>query len=319
MPRGSNTPSIIASEGQQRISLRMRRIVRQLFPVMGVVVAIYQVIARQVTPLDFALFGGMYIITMFGFEAGFHRYFSHGAFRAGPTAKNFLGISGTMFGAGSILWWATMHRVHHRCADQPGDPHSPLLHGVAPLQRLQGWWHAYSGFLMNPLDYDPARYCPDLMHDPSVVRMSNDSFMWYCVGIVGPGVIALVITGSWAAFASGIIWGGLARIFCGRFASLSVQCFCHVWGSRPYRTPGQDDNARNNVLFVPASLGMGWHNNHHAFPYTYSNCFAWWQIDPAAWGLRAMRFIGLIDELKFPTPAALAASRNQSAKPWWYA
>jgi stearoyl-CoA desaturase (delta-9 desaturase) len=280
--------------------------------------AIYEVVTDQVSALDITLFVAMYVVTMFGFEAGFHRFFSHGAFKATTAAKLFLGITGTMSGAGSILWWSTMHRVHHRFSDEPGDPHSPLLQGSKWSQRLLGWWHAYSGFLMEPLDYDPGVHCPDLLRDRVVVRLSDESFLWYCTGIVAPGLIALAVTGSWLGFASGVVWGGLARIFCGRLSTLTVQCFGHLWGSRPYRTPGRHDHARNNILFVPGTLGMGWHNNHHAFPFTYSNSFSWWQVDPAAWGLRVMSAVGLIYDLKFPSRVALAARRDKSGRPWWY-
>jgi stearoyl-CoA desaturase (delta-9 desaturase) len=290
---------------------RVRRVIRQVIPLIGAGIAVYDVVNGHVTGLDLTLFAGMYVVTMFGFEAGFHRYFSHGAFQATAVAKVFLAITGTMFGAGSVLWWATMHRVHHKFSDQPGDPHSPLYHGSTPLRGIHGWWHAYGGFLMDPLDYDPAEYSPELLKDPIVISISKHSFFWYCVGIAAPGFVALAITGAWSEFVSGIVWGGLARIFCGRLASLSVQCFGHVWGSRPYRIPGGHDQACNNILLVPGSLGMGWHNNHHAFPYTYSNRFDWWQIDPAAWGLDAMKALRLIHAPKFPSRAALNARRDR--------
>jgi stearoyl-CoA desaturase (delta-9 desaturase) len=285
---------------------------------LGFLAAAYEIYTRQVSSLDLTLFVVMFIITMFGFEAGFHRHFSHDAFKATPAAREFLGIAGSMFGAGSVLWWSTMHRVHHLFSDAVGDPHSPLLCGPSWPQRVRGWWHAYSGFLASPLEFDTDRYSADLLQDKTIMRLSRAALFWYCIGIVLPGVIAFAITLSWREFASGIIWGGLARIFWGRVASLTVQCFCHVWGTRPYRIPGGLDRARNNWLFVPGTLGMGWHNNHHAFPYTYSNCFSWWQLDPSAWGIRLMKLLGLAHDLKFPSAAALAGRRDRSSKSLWY-
>jgi stearoyl-CoA desaturase (delta-9 desaturase) len=296
----------------------MRRFFRQLFPILGFVAALHEIYTHQVSSLDITLFVVMFVITMFGFEAGFHRHFSHGAFTATPATREFLGVTGSMFGAGSVLWWSTMHRVHHAFSDVPGDPHSPLLCGSGWLQRIRGWWHAYSGFLASPLEFDTDKYSSDLLKDKTVMRLSSAAFVWYCIGIVLPGLIAYAVTLSWRELASGIIWGGLARIFWGRIASLTVQCFCHVWGTRPYRIRGGQDRARNNWLFVPGTLGMGWHNNHHAFPYTYSNCFSWWQFDPSAWGIRFLKVLGLVDNLKFPSAAALADRRDHSRHSLWY-
>ncbi len=296
----------------------LQRILRQLLPLFGFLYALYEVWFELVSATDIVLFASMYVVAMFGFEAGFHRYFAHNAFRASPLAKAYLGITGTMAGAGSIIWWSTMHRVHHRYADEGADPHSPLHYGTQGANKLRGWWHAYFGFLTSPLDYDPETYSPDLLSDALIVRISQDAVLWFSLGVFAPGIIAFVLTGSWMEFVSGVVWGGLARIFCGRLATLSVQCFCHVWGSRPYTTPGKKDSARNNLLFVPFSLGMGWHNNHHAFPYTYSNSFRWWQVDFSAWGLKLLLAMGLIHSPKFPSSAALQQRRNTVPSSWWY-
>jgi len=38
------------------------------------------------------------------------------------------------------LWWASWHRRHHKYADKPGDPHSPIL---------DGFWHAHVGWIFD--------------------------------------------------------------------------------------------------------------------------------------------------------------------------
>jgi stearoyl-CoA desaturase (delta-9 desaturase) len=46
----------------------------------------------------------------------------------------------------------------------------------------------------------------------------------------------------------------------------AINSLMHTFGARPYRT--QDDNSRNLGVVAWLAWGEGWHNNHHAFPYS---------------------------------------------------
>jgi stearoyl-CoA desaturase (delta-9 desaturase) len=37
------------------------------------------------------------------------------------------------------------------------------------------------------------------------------------------------------------------------------------------------------------SLGESWHHNHHAFPRSAVHGLRWWEVDPTAWAVRALR------------------------------
>ena len=68
----------------------------------------------------------LYVVRMFGVTAGYHRFFSHRSFktsRAGQFAFAFLAMSSTQK---SVLWWAALHRHHHRHSDTEEDVHSPV-------------------------------------------------------------------------------------------------------------------------------------------------------------------------------------------------
>ena len=64
-----------------------------------------------------------------------------------------------------------------------------------------------------------------------------------------PAVLGGVITQSWAGVWTGLIWGGLVRVFLVHHVTWSVNSACHLWGMRPYRS---HDQSRNNVVFGPS-------------------------------------------------------------------
>jgi stearoyl-CoA desaturase (delta-9 desaturase) len=52
-------------------------------------------------------------------------------------------------------------------------------------------------------------------------------------------------------------------------------------------------------LAIPA-FGEGWHNNHHAFPWSARFGLRWWQIDLGWTAIRTFSLIGLASNLKQP-------------------
>jgi Fatty-acid desaturase len=76
-----------------------------------------------------------------------------------------------------------------------------------------------------------------------------------------------------------------------------VNTVCHLWGTRPYET---HDHSRNNFLLGVLAMGDGWHNNHHAFPYSARHGFRWWQFDLTWYVIWLMEGIGLAWDVKRP-------------------
>src|SRR5579859_1300560 len=79
-----------------------------------------------------ALCLALYYLRMFGIAAGFHRYFSHRAFRTSRPFQFVLALLGTLAAQKGPLWWAAHHRNHHRFSDTDLDLHSPTRRGF--------WW-----------------------------------------------------------------------------------------------------------------------------------------------------------------------------------
>ena len=54
------------------------------------------------------------------------------------------------------------------------------------------------------------------------------------------------------------------------------------------------NHSRNNFLFGILGLGEGWHNNHHAFPFSARHGLKWWQLDMSYYIIWLLSFFGLV-------------------------
>ena len=218
-------------------------------------------------------------------------------------------VLGSMAVQGPMLKWVGMHRWHHQHSDTPEDPHSPQHGGSGVLGLLRGFWHAQIGWLF---DADPPgldRYSKDLSASRTL-RVTSALFpLWIALGLIIPAVLGGIITQSWAGVWTGLIWGGLVRIFLVHHVTWSVNSACHLWGLQPYKS---NDESRNNALFGILAMGEGWHNTHHAFPTSARHGLRWWQIDMSYWVIRTMALLGLAWNLKLPTAEAQERERKIS-------
>lgn len=79
--------------------------------------------AVQLQQKTFILACIYYLLTMISFTAGYHRLWSHRAYRATLPLQWFFAILATGAMQGSILWWSHHHRAHHRWTDTDKDPY----------------------------------------------------------------------------------------------------------------------------------------------------------------------------------------------------
>src|SRR5260221_3312555 len=72
-----------------------------------------------VRPIDVALVVAFYFVRMFVITAGYHRYFSHRAYKTSRAFQFLLALVGATCTQKGALWWAATHRRHHRESDTP--------------------------------------------------------------------------------------------------------------------------------------------------------------------------------------------------------
>ena len=145
-------------------------------------------------------------------------------------------------------------------------------------------------------------------------RTSNLFPLWVVLGLVFPMLFAGLLTMSWTGALSGLLWGGLVRIFLVHHATFSINSICHIWGRRRFDC---HDESRNNFLCGFLALGEGWHNNHHAFPTSARHGLAWWEFDLSYIAIRLMTMTGLAWQLRVPALEAIQAKQRRFEKKQW--
>ncbi|ETW96820.1 MAG: hypothetical protein ETSY1_25070 [Candidatus Entotheonella factor] len=280
-----------------------------LVPLLGVVTVCVLAWSWGVSALDLSLCGGMFALSSLGVTTGFHRLFTHGSFKARRGLQAVLAVAGSMSAQGPLLFWAAAHRRHHQYSDQAEDPHSPRTDGVGLRAYGRGLWHAHVGWMFRHQHDDWGRYVPDLLRDRMLFDLSQTYFVWVGLGILLPGGLGGLFSGTWQGALSGALWGGLVRIFLVHHTTWSVNSICHMLGQRPYAT---HDHSTNHWLCALLTFGEGWHNNHHAFPTSARHGLAWWEMDITYWLIRMLQAIGLVWDVKCPDAKARAAKRQRA-------
>ena len=78
-----------------------------------------------------------YWIRMFAIGGGYHRYFSHRAYKTSRVFQFIMAFMAQTTTQKSIIWWAAKHRHHHRHSDTDLDVHSPVRRSF--LYSHMGW------------------------------------------------------------------------------------------------------------------------------------------------------------------------------------
>jgi stearoyl-CoA desaturase (delta-9 desaturase) len=190
------------------------------------------------------------------------------------------------------------HRKHHAHADADGDPHG--------IDRGFRWAHIRWLYKPNeamPTKEELERYAPDLC---------AQKFYRALQVIHGPLQLVLAaglfLAGGWPW----VIWGIFVRLVVSYHATWLVNSAAHSLGYRSYKTA---DRSTNCWWVALISWGEGWHNNHHAFPFSARHGLRWYEIDPTWWGVKTLEALRLADRIKLPGRAALTRTRVEAGRP----
>jgi len=200
-------------------------------------------------------------ISGFGITVGVHRLWSHRSYTASASLRCLLMLFNSVANQGSIYHWARDHRVHHKYSETDADPHNAT----------RGFFFAHMGWLFVKKHPDIVKVgrtldFSDLKEDAFVMFQKKlDPWFTLYMCFVFPAQIASHFWGEqfWNAF---FVAGALRYAIVLHFTWL-VNSAAHLYGDHPY-----------DVLSYPAenpfvslcSVGEGWHNWHHKYPYDYA-------------------------------------------------
>jgi stearoyl-CoA desaturase (delta-9 desaturase) len=230
----------------------------------------------------------LYITGGLGVALCYHRTLTHRALRLFKPIEYALSAVGTLAWQGDPIRWVATHRIHHAHSDMQGDPHG----------RDRGFLWAHVDWLYKrndalPTEEDLQRFAPDLQADRFYRALPYAQ--WPLQLALAAGLFAF---GGW----SWVIWGIFVRAVVGYHATWLVNSAAHSIGYRTFRTR---DRSTNCWWVALIAWGEGWHNNHHAFPYSARHGFRWFEVDPTWWMVRVLALLRLARDIRVPSGVAL--------------
>ncbi|HEY3472206.1 MAG TPA: acyl-CoA desaturase [Amycolatopsis sp.] len=277
-----------------------------LVPFAALLVAVPLVWGWGMTWVDLILAAVFYVFATLGVTVGYHRYFTHGAFKASRPLRVALAIAGSMAVQGSVIFWVASHRRHHAFADREGDPHSPWLFGTSPSALLRGFWHAHMGWMFAREVTNADRFAPDLVADRDLRVVNRYFWLWITLSLALPAVLGGLLSWSWWGVVTAFFWAGLVRIAFLHHVTWSVNSVCHLVGERPFASR---DRAANFWPLALLSMGESWHNSHHADPTCARHGVLRGQVDVSARVIRTFEQLGWATDVRWPRADRLAAKR----------
>ncbi|PYE31570.1 Delta-9 acyl-phospholipid desaturase [Idiomarina fontislapidosi] len=218
--------------------------------------------------------------------AGYHRLWSHKAYKAHPIVRFLFAIGGAVALQNSVLHWASDHRVHHtHVDDNDKDPYSAK----------RGFWYSHIGWMLR--EYQASRYSDynnvkDLQDDPIVMWQHKHYLLLTLLTNFGWPLLFGWLVGD---ILGGLLVVGVLRLVLNHHTTFFINSLAHIWGSQPYT---DKNTARDNGVLAFLTFGEGYHNYHHIFSADYRNGIRWYQFDPTKWLIRGLSYIGLTRDLK---------------------
>jgi len=259
---------------------------------------------------DVILALAFYLISGLGVTVGFHRYFTHGGFKATRPLKIALAIAGSLAVQGPVIRWVADHRRHHQFSDKEGDPHSPWRYGTGVRALTKGMYHAHVGWLFDRDLTNQERFTPDLLADPDLRRIDHLFPVWLGVTMFGPALIGGLWSMSWTGALTAFFWASLVRISVLHHVTWSVNSVCHVVGERPYESRDRSSNFWPMAL---VSFGESWHNAHHADPTCARHGVDRGQLDVSARLIQLFERFGWAYDVRWPVRERFDAKRLHPA------
>ncbi len=256
--------------------------------------------------VDVTLAMVFYAIAGHGITIGFHRYLTHGSFKARRPLRIALALAGSLAIEGPPTRWVADHRRHHAYSDDEGDPHSPWRYGSSLRGLTKGLWHAHVGWLFDVEQTDQKRFAPDLLADRDVATVSRFFPALVAVSLLLPAVLGGLLTWSFTGALTAFFWASLVRVALLHHVTWSINSICHTWGERPFVTK---DRSVNVWWLAILSMGESWHNLHHADPTCARHGVDKGQLDTSARVIAWFERLGWARDVRWPKPERLAARR----------
>ena len=225
-----------------------------------------------------------YVLHILGVAIGYHRLLAHRSYKCPKLVEYFWVSAGYLAFQSSPIWWATMHRAHHRYSDTELDPHADL----------HGWRRSIYGWIFDesyPEHVNPEICGKDLISDPFYRFLDQGGKVQNAHLLNGflcfmSRFVVLYFFGLCAAL------GSLAAGLMMQQVTLLFNKISHIrkFGYRNYDTT--DDSVNIGWLSL-LTFGEGLHNNHHASPGSATSALRQGEFDLSYHVIKTMKLLGL--------------------------
>ena len=160
------------------------------------------------------------------------------------------------------------------------------------LGRLRGFLHAHLTWMIEHDYPNVAHYVPDLMADRTLLS-GQPLLLWMGRARLADSRRdrrACDAAALWGAL-SGFLWGGVVRMFVVEQTMSAINSVMHTLRRAALRRPATT-TAAISASWRWLAWGEGWHNNHHAFPYSAAFGLRWFEFDPGFLFIRLLEMLG---------------------------
>ncbi|XP_069362745.1 acyl-CoA Delta(11) desaturase-like [Maniola hyperantus] len=201
----------------------------------------------------------LHIMAVVGVTAGMHRLWSHRSYKAKMPLEIILIVWSSLVFLKTAIDFARDHRLHHRYSDTDADPHNAT----------RGFFYSHIGWLM-------VKKHPEVMRRGKLINVSDlydNPVLIFQKKYVIPVIVTLcfvlptIIPMYFFGETLNTAWH--LTIFCFTLRLNTVffiNSVGHLWGNKPY---DNQINPVQNYTMVIMTLGEGFHNFHHTFPWDY--------------------------------------------------
>ncbi|XP_063371080.1 acyl-CoA Delta(11) desaturase-like [Cydia amplana] len=194
-----------------------------------------------------------------GTTAGSHRLWAHRTYKAKLPLQILLMLLQSFACQYSAFHWARDHRLHHKFCDTDGDPHNAT----------RGFFFSHIGWLLVKKHPEAKKRIKridmsDLMENKVLMfqKKYSTSFIGTICFIL-PTIFPMYFWNETFASAWHLT---ILRVLISLHVTFLVNSAAHAFGNKPYDrniTPSQ------SISISLATLGEGYHNFHHVFPWDY--------------------------------------------------
>ncbi|NNM43887.1 MAG: acyl-CoA desaturase [Chlamydiae bacterium] len=270
-----------------------RRLTRDNFDwVTGIFIIGYHLLLLILLPIYFihhspptsmlVLSGVLLFFTGISVTGGYHRLYSHSAYKTNPIIEAIFLFFGTMSTQGSALRWSYEHRIHHAFVDKDNDPYCIK----------KGFWYAHLFWLFFKGNEIDKKVVADLYRNKLVMFQHK----YYGLLMVITNLIPAVLIGYfYNDYLSAFLFAWGVRLFFSHHFTWFINSLAHYWGTQTF---SQEHTAVDNYIISLVTWGEGYHNYHHTFANDYRNGIKWYHFDPTKWLIWGLHKLGLAHNLR---------------------